>query len=130
MQEQIDELESRPVEVAVPEPSHEVQNLQDAMRRINAEQEAYNAKVENEHFRHVQEINKKHRAETEAMRAEYEKKLADAQNAPDDREVFKVYLAAVTDAAKRMAAFLAAHPDKDCRAQAKKLFTEMMIEVS
>lgn len=136
MQAQIDELESRPVEVAVPEPSREVQNLQDAMRRINAEQEAYNAKVENEHFKQVQEIHAKHRAETDALRAEYEEKLAAAQAAPaeapepDSKEIFKAYLANAIDAAKRMTAFLAAHPNEACRAQAEKFFQTMIGEVS
>lgn len=131
--ERIDELESRPVEVAVPEPSHEVQNMMDAMRRINAEQEAYNAKVENDHFKHVQEIHAKHRAETDALRAEYEEKLAAAQTAeapaPDGKEIFKAYLANAIDATKRMMAFLSEHPDPACRAQAERFFSTALKEV-
>lgn len=134
MQEQVEELESRPVEVAVPEPSHEVQNLQDAMRRLNIEHDEWSTKIQNDHIKHVQEINAKHREETEALRAEYEQKLAAAQAAeapePDSKEVFKVYLAAVIDAAKRMTAFLNAHPNDACRAQAEKLFQTMIAEVS
>lgn len=133
--DQIKELESRPVEVAVPEPSHEVQNLQDAMRRINAEQEAYNAKVENEHFKQVQQIHAQHRAETDALRAEYEAKLTAAQAAPtetpapDSKEIFKAYLANAIDATKRMMAFLADHPNDACRAQAERFFSTAMKEV-
>lgn len=133
--DQIKELEARPVEVAVPEPSHEVQNMQDAMRRINAEQEAYNAKVENEHFKQVQEIHAKHRAETDALRAEYEAKLAAAQTAPtetpapDSKEVFKAYLANAIDATKRMMAFLADHPNDTCKSQAERFFTTVLKEV-
>ncbi|MBR5370985.1 MAG: hypothetical protein IK130_02100 [Oscillospiraceae bacterium] len=134
MQEQVEELESRPVEVAVPEPSHEVQNLQDAMRRLNIEHDEWSTKIQNDHIKHVQEINAKHREETEALRAEYEQKLAAAKAAeapePDSKEVFKVYLAAVIDAAKRMTAFLNAHPNDACRAQAEKLFQTMIAEVS
>ena len=134
LQEQIDELENRPVEVAVPEPSHELQNMQDAMRRINLEHEQWSAKIQDDHIRHVQEINRKHRAETDALRAEYEEKLAAAQaapaEAPDSKEVFKVYLAAVIDAAKRMMAFLSAHPDAACKAQAEKAFQTMLQEVN
>lgn len=131
--DQVHELESRPVEVAVPEPSHEVQNMMDAMRRINAEQEAYNAKVENDHFKHVQEIHAKHRAETDALRAEYEEKLAAAQTAeapaPDGKEIFKAYLANAIDATKRMMAFLSEHPDPACRAQAERFFSTALKEV-
>lgn len=131
---QIEELESRPVEVAVPEPSHEVQNLEDAMRRINREHEEWSAKIQDEHFKHVQEIHAKHREETDALRAEYEEKLANAQSAgtpaPDDKEVFKVYLAAVIDASKRMMSFLSAHPNDACSAQAEKFFQTMLQEVN
>lgn len=134
--DQVRELESRPVEVAVPEPSHEVQNLQDAMRRINLEHEQWSAKIQDDHIKHVQEINRQHRAETDALRAEYEERLAAAQASPaetpepDSKEIFKAYLANAIDAAKRMTAFLAAHPNEACRAQAEKFFQTMIGEVS
>ena len=132
-EDQIEELENRPVEVAVPEPSHEVKNLEDAMRRLNREHEEWSAKIQDEHIKHVQEIHAQHREETDAIRAEYEQKLAAAQAAeapePDNKEVFKVYLAAVIDAAKRMTAFLNAHPNDACRAQAEKFFQTMIGEV-
>ncbi len=127
--DQVRELESRPVEVAVPEPSHELQNMQDAMRRINLEHEQWSAKMQDDHIKHVQEINRQHRAETDALRAEYEEKLAAAQASPaetpepDSKEIFKAYLANAIDAAKRMVAFLAAHPNDACTAQAQKFFT-------
>ena len=131
--ERIDELESRPVEVAVPEPSHELQNMQDAMRRINLEHEQWSAKMQDDHIKHVQEINRQHRAETDALRAEYEEKLAAAQSAespaPDEKEIFKAYLANAIDAVKRMTAFLAAHPNEACRAQAERFFAAAMKEV-
>lgn len=132
--DQIKELESRPVEVAVPEPSREVQNMQDAMRRMNLEHEQWSAKIQDDHIKQVQEINRKHRAETDALRAEYEEKLAAAQSAespaPDEKEIFKAYLANAIDAAKRMTAFLAAHPNEACRKQAEKFFQTMIGEVS
>ncbi|MCQ2434701.1 MAG: hypothetical protein MJ062_05640 [Oscillospiraceae bacterium] len=133
--DQVRELESRPVEVAVPEPSHEVQNLQDAMRRMNLEHEQWSAKIQDDHIKQVQEINRQHRAETDALRAEYEERLASAQASPteapepDSKEIFKAYLANAIDAAKRMTAFLAAHPNEACRAQAERFFTAAMKEV-
>ena len=134
--DRITELENRPVEVAVPEPSHELQNMQDAMRRINLEHEQWSAKMQDDHIKHVQEINRQHRAETDAMRAEYEEKLAAAQASPaetpepDSKEIFNAYLANAIDAAKRMTAFLAAHPNEACRKQAEKFFQTMIGEVS
>jgi len=134
LEAQVRELEARPVEVAIPEPSHEVQNLQDAMRRINLEHEQWSAQIQDEHIRQVQEINRKHRAETDALRSEYEKKLAAAQTSPtaalpDSKEISKAYLANAIDAAKRMAAFLTEHPDDACKEQAKKFFAAMLQEV-
>ena len=134
--DQVRELESRPVEVAVPEPSHELQNMQDAMRRINLEHEQWSAKIQDDHIKQVQEINRQHRAETDALRAEYEEKLAAAQASPaetpepDSKEIFKAYLANAIDATKRMMAFLAAHPNEACRAQAEKFFQTMIGEES
>lgn len=133
--DQVRELESRPIEVAVPEPSHELQNMQDAMRRINLEHEQWSAKMQDDHIKHVQEINRQHRAETDALRAEYEEKLAAAQASPaetlepDSKEIFKAYLANAIDAVKRMTAFLAAHPNEACRAQAERFFAAAMKEV-
>ena len=133
--DQVRELENRPVEVAVPDPSHELQNMQDAMRRINLEHEQWSAKIQDDHVKHVQEINRQHRAETDALRAEYEEKLAAAQAAPaetpapDSKEVFKAYLANAIDATKRMMAFLADHPNEACRAQAERFFSTAMKEV-
>ena len=133
--DQVRELESRPVEVAVPEPSHELQNMQDAMRRINLEHEQWSAKMQDDHIKHVQEINRQHRAETDALRAEYEEKLAAAQASPaetpepDSKEIFKAYLANAIDAVKRMTAFLAAHPNEACKAQAERFFAAAMKEV-
>jgi hypothetical protein len=110
--------------------------MQDAMRRINLEHEQWSAKMQDDHIKHVQEINRQHRAETDALRAEYEEKLAAAQASPaetpepDSKEIFKAYLANAIDAVKRMTAFLAAHPNEACRAQAEKFFQTMIGEVS
>lgn len=106
MQEQIDELESRPIEVAVPEPSHEVANLMDAMRRMGAEHDAYNAKIQDDHFRHVQSIHKQHREEMQKLREEYEQKMKEKSGTGNaDEAVFAVYLDAVRDAVEAAADF-------------------------
>ena len=134
--DQIKELESRPIDVVpVPDASHEVQNMMDAMRKMGAEHDAACQSMQESHIKQVQEINKKHRAETDALRAEYEAKLAAAQTAPtevpapDSKEIFKAYLANAIDAAKRMTAFLTAHPSEPCRAQAEKFFQTILQEV-
>lgn len=132
LEAEIKELESRPIEVAVPDASHEVENMRDAMRRMNREHDEWSARIQDEHFKDVQRIHKEYREKMDQLRAEYEEKLADSQQGdapePGGKEIFKAYLANAIDAAKRLTGFLAAHPDDTCRAQAVRFFEAAMKE--
>lgn len=133
LEAEIKELESRPIEVAVQDASHEVENMRDAMRRLNREHDEWSARIQDEHFKDVQRIHKEYREKMDQLRAEYEEKLADSQQGdapePGGKEIFKAYLANAIDAAKRLTGFLAAHPDDTCRAQAVRFFEAAMKEV-
>lgn len=133
LEAEIKELESRPIEVAVPDASHEVENMRDAMRRLNREHDEWSARIQDEHFKDVQRIHKEYREKMDQLRAEYEEKLADSQQGdapePGGKEIFKAYLANAIDGAKRLTGFLAAHPDDTCRAQAVRFFEAAMKEV-
>ena len=133
LEAEIKELESRPIEVAVPDASHEVENMRDAMWRLNREHDEWSARIQDEHFKDVQRIHKEYREKMDQLRAEYEEKLADSQQGdapePGGKEIFKAYLANAIDAAKRLTGFLAAHPDDTCRAQAVRFFEAAMKEV-
>lgn len=133
LEAEIKELESRPIEVAVPDASHEVENMRDAMRRLNREHDEWSARIQDEHFKDVQRIHKEYREKMDQLRAEYEEKLADSQQGdapePGGKEIFKAYLANAIDAANRLTGFLAAHPDDTCRAQAVRFFEAAMKEV-
>lgn len=133
LEAEIKELESRPIEVAVPDASHEVENMRDAMRRLNREHDEWSARIQDEHFKDVQRIHKEYREKMDQLRAECEEKLADSQQGdapePGGKEIFKAYLANAIDAAKRLTGFLAAHPDDTCRAQAVRFFEAAMKEV-
>lgn len=133
LEAEIKELESRPIEVAVPDASHEVENMRDAMRRLNREHDEWSAKIQDEHIKDVQRIHKEYREKMDQLRAEYEEKLADSQQGdapePGGKEIFKAYLANAIDAAKRLTGFLEAHPDDTCRAQAVRFFEAAMKEV-
>lgn len=133
LEAEIKEMESRPIEVAVPDASHEVENMRDAMRRLNREHDEWSARIQDEHFKDVQRIHKEYREKMDQLRAEYEEKLADSQQGdapePGGKEIFKAYLANAIDAAKRLTGFLAAHPDDTCRAQAVRFFEAAMKEV-
>lgn len=133
LEAEIKELESRPIEVAVPDASHEVENMRDAMRRLNREHDEWSAKIQDEHIKDVQRIHAENREKMDKLRAEYEEKLAAAQaadaQAPDSKEIFKAYLANAIDAVKRMTGFLAAHPNDACKSQAVRFFEAAMKEV-
>lgn len=133
LEAEIKELESRPIEVAVPDASHEVENMRDAMRRLNREHDEWSARIQDEHFKDVQRIHKEYREKMDQLRAEYEEKLTDSQQGdapePGGKEIFKAYLTNAIDAAKRLTGFLAAHPDDTCRAQAVRFFEAAMKEV-
>lgn len=109
LEEQVEELESRPVEVAVAETdSHEIENLKDAMKRVDLD---WSLK-----YNELQESNLKERAE-------YEEKLANtAKSGADCKEVFKVYLANAIDAVKRLISFANDYPEE-------KLFKEKIKEL-
>lgn len=120
LKEQIDELRSRPIEVAVAEPSKDVRQLEETIKNLELSTERQMAQMEDEHLRDVQTLHKKADAEKEeALRKlteEYEEKLAAAgKNAAqsDDKQVFKAYYSAAYDTFNRMLDFARQSADKE-----------------
>lgn len=113
----IEELESRPIEVAVSEPSDDVRRLRETIRSMEADTARQMERMENEHIADVRQLHERSREETErqlkALREEYEQKLAEATAADgDDKQIFKAYYAAAFDAFRRMLDFAGASPNK------------------
>lgn len=124
LEEQVEELESRPVEVAVAETdSHEIENLKDAMKRVDLDWSLKYNELQESNLKESIEKNKAHTAEIEKLKAEYEEKLANtAKSGADCKEVFKVYLANAIDAVKRLISFANNYPEE-------KLFKEKIKEL-
>ena len=124
LEEQVEELESRPVEVAVAETdSHEIENLKDAMKRVDLDWSLKYNELQESNLKESIEKNKVHTAEIEKLKAEYEEKLANtAKSGADCKEVFKVYLANAIDTVKRLISFANDHPEE-------KLFKEKIKEL-
>lgn len=124
LEEQVGELESRPVEVAVAETdSHEIENLKDAMKRVDLDWSLKYNELQESNLKESIEKNKAHTAEIEKLKAEYEEKLANtAKSGADCKEVFKVYLANAIDAVKRLISFANDYPEE-------KLFKEKIKEL-
>ena len=113
----IEELEARPIEVAVAEPSDDVRRLKETIRSMEADTARQMERMENEHIADVRQLHERSREETERqlkeLRDQYEQRLAEATAADgDDKQIFKAYYAAAFDALRRMLDFAGASPNK------------------
>lgn len=112
LEEQVEQLENRPIEVAVESNSHEVENLMDAMKRVDLDWSLKYSELQEETMKETIRNNQEHTAEIERLKAEYEEKLANVEPVSDSKAVFKAYLSNAVDAVKRLAAFVQEHPDE------------------
>lgn len=134
LEQQVRELEARPIEVAVAEPTDEVRQLKLTIKNLERTSEEQLDRVQEEHIAAERRLREKHAQELEIklddqakfyeqkladmaqqaetsdrMAKEYEKKLA--ENA-DDRQVFKAYFTAAFDTFNRMLEFAKQSADK------------------
>lgn len=125
---EIKEYESRPIEVAVAEPSEDVRQLKLTIKNLERTSEEQLDRVQEEHIAAERRLRQEHAKELERELAEhskqlehelteqanaYEKKLAEARQAgADDRQVFKAYFTAAFDTFHRMLDFAKQSADK------------------
>ena len=110
----IDELENRPIEVAISETeSHEIENLKDAMKRVDLDWSQKYSELQEETTKEVIENNRKHNAEIEKLKAEYENKLKSVptETVTDTKEIFKAYFSNATDSLNRLMDFIENHSE-------------------
>lgn len=118
--EQIKELENRPIEVAVQESSDNERRLQETLKAL-----------ERENIKHYDELEKQYREDEQAVRQmlekekqeallkqreAYEEKLNSLQadnNGGDDKDIFKAYFSIAYDSFNRMLEFAKHSKDKD-----------------
>lgn len=118
--EQIKELENRPIEVAVQESSDNERRLQETIKAL-----------EQNNIKHYDELEKQYREDEQAVRQmlekekqeallkqreEYEEKLNSLQadnNGGDDKDIFKAYFSIAYDSFNRMLEFAKHSKDKD-----------------
>ena len=132
LQQQIEELESRPIEVAVSETeSREIENLKDAMKRVDLDWSQKYSELQEETTKEVIENNRKHNAEIEKLKAEYENKLKSVpvESVTDTKEIFKAYLSNAVDSAKRLMDFIRDNPDDFYISKAKDFYSKIMEEL-
>lgn len=125
LEAQIQELEARPVEVAVQTDSDEVEKLKSILKQTDLDWAQKYNEMEDENIRLRRADSQKHAAEIESIKKEYEEKLAavpKAEAIPDTKEVFKAYLSNAVDSANRLLSFLEQHKDELFIAKSKELF--------
>ena len=119
LESQVEELENRPVEVAVQE-SHEVENMRLAMEKLNEDIAKQDAQMRQEYEDRIRSLKERHEAELKA---------AQVQEKPDITTKFRAYLTNAVDASERLTEFLKQHPEPDFSARVKELFTRILQEV-
>ena len=113
LREQIKELESRPIEVAVAEPSDEVRQLKLTIKNLEKTTEDQLNTLQDNHLETEMKLRRENAEKLRQQADDYEKKLAEArQSGADDKQVFKAYFTAVFDAFNRMLEFAQKSEDK------------------
>lgn len=116
----VQELESRPIEVAVAEPTDYERRLNETIKSIEKENEKHNDRLEAEYRENEKIVRKQLEDEKqEALRKqkeEYEERLKNVQTADgssDDKDVFKAYFSIAYDSFIRMLDFAKQSQDKE-----------------
>lgn len=116
----VQELESRPIEVAVAEPTDYERRLNETIKSIEKENEKHNDRLEAEYRENEKIVRKQLEDEKqEALRKqkeEYEERLKNVQTAngsSDDKDVFKAYFSIAYDSFVRMLDFAKQSQDKE-----------------
>lgn len=119
LEAKIKELESRPIEVAVAEPSDNERRLNETIRALERENIKRNDELEAEYRENEKIVRKQLEDEKqEALRRqkeEYEERLKNVQTADgtsDDKDVFKAYFSIAYDSFNRMLEFAKQSQDK------------------
>lgn len=133
LREQVEELESRPIEVAVAEPSDNERRLNETIRALERENIKRNDELEAEYRENEKIVRKQLEDEKqEALRKqkeEYEERLKNVQTAEgssDDKDVFKAYFSIAYDSCNRMLEFAKNSDDKEFfKGKIERLFSTL-----
>jgi len=115
---QIEELESRPIDVAVSD-SHEIENLKKAMKTCDDQWAAKYGELEENTIIEKRELHQSYRAEIEKLKAEHEQKLAEVsqtvstETVPDMKETFKAYYSMAYNSFNTMMGFVKKQSETD-----------------
>lgn len=123
----IDELENRPIDVAVADNSHEINNLMDAMKRMDLDWGLKYRELQEETTKEIKDKNIAHTKEINQIKTEYEKKISElsvpsTETVLDTDGVFKAYFSIVIDSTKNLVKFIKANSSDTYRKKVIKYF--------
>lgn len=131
----IDELASRPIDVAVADNSHEINNLMDAMKRMDLDWGLKYRELQEETTKEIRDKNIAHTEEINQIKAEYEKKISELSvpetvtvtetetvTVPDTKKIFRAYFSLVVDSTKKLIEFIRENPNDAYRKNAIEYF--------
>ena len=118
LEDNIRELESRPIDVAFSD-SHEIENLKKAMQTCDDRWAAQYQELEENTITEKRELHKSYKAEIEKLKAEHEQKLAEVSKTvstepvPDMKETFKAYYSMAYNSFNTMMGFVKKQSETD-----------------
>jgi chromosome segregation ATPase len=136
LENEIEELRSRPIEAAVTEPTENERQLKETIRNLELTTEQQLEDLQNQQLRDVRELHRKHDEELKAALAEqkrsYERKLDELESRLSDSDtedntlaLLEVYISTARDALFNLMAFASKAMDKSsCFSQIKALLAE------
>ena len=133
-----EELRSRPVEVAVVDNSAENdRKLNEVIRSLERENMKRNEEMDRQYIEDRRQLEADKQREINAIRDEYEKKLAESVKAAEpspepidaDKLKFKVYLTAAFDSLKRLTDFTQKNQDDTYKEKIKQLLNSVLAEL-
>ena len=98
------------------------------MKRVDLDWSQKYSELQEETTKEVIENNRKHNAEIEKLKAEYENKLKSVP-VTDTKEIFRAYLSNAVDSAKRLMDFIRDNPDEFYISKAKDFYSRIMEEL-
>lgn len=128
LKDDIDVLESRPIEVAVAEPSEDVRRLKETIKSLERSTEEQIERMENEHIEDVRGLHKKYSEQIEKL----EKELSEQSNNKSDEEqaAFDIYLSYAHDALFNLVGCASRINKPGCNSRIKALLDEFRDMIS
>lgn len=133
LEQQVQELESRPIEVAAVSASDEVEKMRLAMNKNSAEWGKRYDALQEENLARERELHQTYKQQMDEQKASYEKQLAEAQaqeqsGTADETAVFKAYFSIAYQAFQNLVQFAQQAQDKQMMQTKIRKLTDTVLQ--